>query len=348
MKVLKSKIFFFLLFIFIAVEINAEVTVISIGGKGEPGLSDDEGSNARFNVPIRLACDKDGNIIVADIFNNCIRKISPKGFVSTIAGTKEGGYIDGELSKAKFGAPHGVGVDSKGNIFVADLGSSTIRKISTDKTVTTFAGSGKSGFKDGKGKEAELSFPHAIAIDSKDNLFIADISNHRIRKITPDGTVSTYAGSGEKGFSNGDVKNAKFNMPIDVTVDKEGNLYVADIGNQRIRKITAKGEVTTLAGNGEKGYADGKGENASFNGPHGIAVDRKGNIIVAELYNFVVRTITPDGNVSTLCGNRKQGDTVGTCAEAQFNQPGGVTIDNDGNIIIADLYNHKVKKIIIK
>ncbi len=348
MKILKSVMLFFLLFLFIAVEIHAEGTVVSLAGKGEAGFSDGEGSNAKFNVPIRLACDKEGNIIVADIFNNCIRKISPKGSVSTIAGTKEGGYIDGELSKAKFGAPHGVGVDSKGNIFVADLGSSTIRKISTDKTVTTFAGSGKPGFKDGKGKEAEFSFPHAIAIDSKDNLFIADISNHRIRKITPDGTVSTYAGSGEKGFSEGDVKTAKFNMPIDVTVDKEGNLYVADIGNQRIRKITTKGEVTTLAGNGEKGYSDGKGEKASFNGPHGLAVDSKGNIIVAELYNFVVRSITPDGTVSTICGNRKQGDTAGTCEEAQFNQPGGATIDKDGNIIIADLYNHKVKKIIVK
>lgn len=348
MKVLKSGIFFFLFFLFIAVEIHAEVTVLSLAGKGEFGLSDGEGSNARFNIPIRLACDREGNIIVADIFNNCIRKITPKGSVSTIAGTKEGGYIDGELSKAKFGAPHGVGVDSIGNIYVADLGSSTIRKISTDKAVTTFAGSGKPGFKDGKGKEAEFSFPHAIAVDSKDNLFIADISNNRIRKITPDGTVSTFAGSGEKGFSDGDVKTAKFNMPIDVAVDKEGNLYVADIGNQRIRKITAKGEVTTLAGNGEKGYADGKDKNASFNGPHGIAVDRKGNIIVAELYNFVVRSITPDGNVSTLCGNNKKGDVDGDGTKAQFNQPGGVTIDKDGNIIIADLYNHKVKKVVVK
>ena len=268
------------------------------------------------------------------------------------------------MGKAKFGAPHGVGVDSKGNIFVADLGSSTIRKISTDKTVTTFAGSGKPGFKDGKGKEAEFSFPHAIAIDSEDNLFIADISNNRIRKITPDGTVSTYAGSGEKGFRDGNASSAQFNMPIDVAVDKNGNLYVADIGNQRIRKIQAspsnfwdallrffgikKINVYTLAGNGRTGYKNGKGKEAKFNGPHGIAVDNNGNLIVAELYNHVIRSISQDGKVSTLCGNGEKGDIDGDGIKAQFNQPGGVTIDKDGNIIIADLYNHKVKKIILK
>jgi len=285
---------------------------------------------------------------VADIFNNCIRKVAPNGFVSTIAGSKEGGYVDGEIKEAKFGAPHGVGVDSKGNIFVADLGSSTIRKISPDGNVTTFAGSGKPGYKDGKGKDAEFSFPHAIAIDKNDNLFIADISNHRIRKISPEGDVTTYAGSGEKGFLDSDMKSAKFNMPIDVTVDGKGNLYVVDIGNQRIRKITSNGQVSTLAGSGKMGYANGKGENAEFNGPHGIGVDKKGNIIVAELYNHVVRIISPDGKVATLCGKGVKGDVDGNGEKAQFNQPGGVTIDRDGNIIIADLYNHKVKKIIVK
>jgi len=348
-KTLKIAVIFLSLFFLFPLFSYSEVIVTTLAGNGRLGYADGQGNKAQFNVPIRLALDKDGNIIVSDIFNNCIRKVTPEGVVSTVAGTKEGGYIDGDVKEAKFGAPHGVGVDSKGNIFVCDLSSSTIRKISFDrKKVSTFAGSGKPGYKDGKGKEAEFSFPHAVAVDKNDNLFIADISNHCIRKITPEGVVTTFAGSREKGFLDGDVKSAKFNMPIDVAVDGDGNVYVVDIGNQRIRKVTAKGEVVTLAGNGKPGCVNGKGEEAQFNGPHGIVVDKKGNVIIAELYNYDIRLISPEGVVSTLCGDGEKGDADGECEKARFNQPGGVTIDREGNVIIADLYNHKIKKIILK
>ena len=349
MKTLKIAFILFMLFFFYPLISYSEPIVTTFAGNGKPGYADGQGDKAQFNVPIRLACDRDGNIIVSDIFNNCIRRVTPEGVVSTVAGTKEGGYVDGGIKDARFGAPHGVGADSKGNIYVCDLSSSTIRKISFDiKEVSTFAGSGKPGYKDGKNQEAEFSFPHAVAVDKNDNLFIADISNHCIRKITPEGVVTTFAGSREKGFLDGDAKSAKFNMPIDVAVDRDGNVYVVDIGNLKIRKITLDGKVSTVAGNGKVGHVDGKANDAQFNGPHGIAIDKKGNVIIAELYNFDVRIISPDGVVTTLCGDGKKGDADGKGEKAQFNQPGGATIDKEGNVIIADLYNHKIKKITFK
>ncbi|MBI5376010.1 MAG: hypothetical protein HZA77_11285 [Candidatus Schekmanbacteria bacterium] len=320
--------------------------ISTLAGAGKLGFTDGKGTQARFNIPIRLAIDHDGTVIVSDIFNNSVRRITEDGNVTTVAGTLEGGYVDGPKEKARFGTPHGVAVDSKRNIYATDLVSSTIRKISPDGTVSTFAGSGEGGYRDGKGKEAMLKMPHAIAIDSEDNLIIADIGNNLIRKITPDGTVSTLAGGLEKGYRDGNAKEALFSMPIDVAVDGKGNVFVCDIGNNRIRKIS-NGTVSTIAGNGNKGYVDGKAEEAEFNGIHGIAIDKKGNLFIAELQNQVIRCLTPDGMVYTVAGSGEKGDKDGNQDTASMNEPGGLAIDyKTGTIYIADLYNHKVKKLI--
>lgn len=356
---MKKKIFFILTLIFFPfitgipayaekniIRIEKKSTVTTLAGCAKMGLEDGKGETARFNVPIRLAVDHSGNLLVSDIFNNAIRLVTPDGIVKTIAGSIEGGYVDGPAEDSRFGTPHGVAVDSKGNIYAADLLSSTIRKITPDGVVFTFAGAGKPGYKDGKGKDAMLNNPHAIAIDSKDNLFIVDIGNNMVRKITPDGTVSTVAGTLEAGYRDGKALEAQFSMPIDIALESDEAIIVCDIRNSRLRRIS-KGEVTTIAGNGEKGYKDGKALDAEFNGPHGIAIDSNGTIYIAELYNNAIRCLKTDGMVCTVAGSGEKGDLDGNEKTAKMNQPGGLAIDRKNGIIyIADLYNHKVKKLV--
>ncbi len=328
------------------IRIPDKSTITTIAGCAKMGLVDGAGETARFNVPIRLAVDHSGNVLVSDIFNNSIRLIDNNGIVKTLAGNIEGGYIDGPAKDSRFGTPHGVAVDSKGIIYATDLLSSTIRKITPDGIVSTFAGAGTPGYKDGKGKEAMLNNPHAIAIDSGDNLFIADIGNNLIRKITPEGVVSTVAGNLKAGYRDGKALEAQFNMPIDIALDADENIIVCDIKNSRIRKIS-NGAVTTIAGNGNKGYRDGPLSEAEFGGPHGIAIDDRGIIYIAELYNNVIRCIKPDGKVYTVAGSGGKGDLDGDENTAQMNEPGGLAIDRKtGTIYIADLYNHKVKKLV--
>jgi sugar lactone lactonase YvrE len=211
----------------------------------------------------------------------------------------------------------------------------------SDYLVSTLAGSTQ-GFADGTGTSAQFDTPRGMAIDPKDNLYVVDQNNHRIRKITPDAMVTTFAGS-TIGFSDGIGSAAMFYDPIGIAVDQQGNVYVGDSNNNRVRKITANGDVSTLAGS-TVGYADGTGGTAQFDSPYGIAVDALGNVYVADLYNHKIRKVTSNGEVSTLAGSA-QGLANGLGSAAQFNSPVGVAVDTRGNVYVGDSNNHQIRKI---
>ncbi|EDY19525.1 Peptidase S53 propeptide [Chthoniobacter flavus Ellin428] len=260
--------------------------------------------------------------------------------ISTLAGqVLTQGTADGTGTAAQFGYPSGVAVDSSGNIYVADFNNDTIRKITPGGTVTTPYGQpGVIGATNGTGTNATFNTPNGVAIDSANNIYVADSGNSAIRKITPGRVVSTLAGQpGLSGSADGTTK-ALFNNPQGVAVDSAGNVYVADTTNETIRKITPAGVVSTLAGTaGTVGYADGAGAAAIFNGPSSVAVDSAGNVYVADLYNFVVRKITPGGVVTTPYGQAGMPgrlDGIGTAA--LFNAPIGVAVDANNNLYITD------------
>ena len=234
---------------------------------------------------------------VADTYNYLIRKITSSGTVTTLAGTAgTSGFTDGVGTNAEFFNPHGVAVDSSGNVYVADTYNHLIRKITSSGAVTTLAGTaGISGFSDGVGTNAKFNYPHGVAVDSSGNVYVADTHNQLIRKITSSGTATTLAGTaGISGSTDGVGTNAKFNSPIGVAVDSSGNVYVADTYNHLIRKITSSGAVTTLAGSaGISGSTNVVGTNAEFFNPYGVAVGSSGNVYVADTFNHLIRKITP-------------------------------------------------------
>jgi sugar lactone lactonase YvrE len=264
-------------------------TVTTLAGSGIAGYADGTGTAAVFQGPFGVAVDAYGNVYVADSFNHRIRKVTPAGIVSTVAGSGVYGFADGDGIAAQFYSPRGVAVDGAGNIYVADAINHRIRKISPAGIVTTLAGS-ISGNTDGNVSDAKFSGPTGITVDASGNIYVADTGNHRIRKITSAGEVSTVAGS-TSGISEGVGTLARFNGPTGVTLDASGNFYVADEENERIRKITPDGTVSTLAGGYVPGFTNGIGEDAQFRSPTGIALDASGNIYVADRHNHSIRKI---------------------------------------------------------
>jgi sugar lactone lactonase YvrE len=328
---------------FVYISNASKNAVVTVAGNGTLGFADGNIADARFYQPTGVAVDAAGNIYVADSQNHRIRKITPGGVVSTLAGSGTAGSAEGDGTAAQFNSPRAVAVDATGNVYVADGINNKIRKITPAGTVSTLAGSGASGFEDGDGINAKFYFPKGIALDASGNIYVADDINHRIRKITPTGTVTTIAGS-TSGSDDGDGINAKFHGPRGVTLDAAGNIYVADAGNHRIRKITPTGTVSTIAGS-TVGVTEGIGTAAKFNTPAGIAVDASGNIYVADDENERIRKITTNGTVSTLAGGFLQGFTDGGGGDAQFRSPTGLAIDASGNIYVADRHNHSIRKI---
>lgn len=307
--------YFLLVFLaFFAANITAwsQVTVTTLAGNGSSGSTDGSGSSVSFKNPYGVAVDGSGNVYVADYGNHKIRKITPAGVITTLAGSGSIGSADGSGSSASFNYPSGVAVDGNGNIYVTEYKNNKIRKITPAGVVSTLAGNGSFGSADGNGVTASFSFPFGIAVDGSGNVYVTDNGNHKIRKITPAGVVSTLAGSGSASSTDGTGVSASFNGPESVAVDGSGNIYVADANNNKIRKITPMGEVSTLAGNGSVGSADGMGPSASFSYPGGIAVDGSGTIFVADYGNNKIRKITagtlPVNLISFTAA--KQGSTI--------------------------------------
>ena len=329
-------------------KITAAGVVNTLAGiASQPGSSDGTGAAASFNYPHGVAVDGNGNVYVADNYNSTIRKVTPAGLVSTLAGsTGQGGNVDGIGSTARFSGPSGVAVDGSGNVYVAQSSSlSTIRKITPAGVVSTLAGNAFTGSNDGTGSAASFRFPMGVAVDGSGNVYVADNGNNKIRKITPAGVVSTLAGIGLTGSSDGTGSAARFNGPIGVAVDGSGNVYVADYGNHTIRKITPAGVVSTLAGSaGQFGSSDGTGSAARFSNPTGVAVDGSGNVYVADIGNNTIRKITPAGVVSTIGGTALiAGGADGNGAAAVFCEPYGITVSPTGALLyVSDRSNNSI------
>jgi sugar lactone lactonase YvrE len=290
--------------------------------------------------------DSPGNLYIGDQGNRLIRVITPAGMVSTLAGSGAFGSTNATGVFASFYSPDGVAVDGAGNVYVADAGNNMIRKISPGAVVTTLAGTGAVGSVNGSGLSATFDEPTGVAVDGAGNVYVADTLNDMIRMITPAGVVSTLAGSGDIGSANGAGVTASFDQPFGLTVDNSGNVFVADTLNNLIREITPAGVVSTIAGSGAQGSANGTGTAASFWNPSAIAVDNSGNLYVADTTNNKIRKITASGVVSTLAGNGAIGGTNGPALSASFYYPDGVAVNNAGTTVyVADTDGNKIRMI---
>ena len=276
----------------------------------------------------------------------------PGGAITTYAGRDFSGD-GGPATAARLLAPAGVALDPAGNLYIADTADHRIRKVTPGGTISTYAGSGNFGFSGdgGPATAAELNFPRDVALDPAGNLYIADSGNSRIRKVSPGGTISTYAGSGSRGFSGdgGPAAAAQLNNPVGMALDPAGNLYIADITNNRIRKVTSGGTISTYAGSGSFGFSGdgGPATDAQLGVPVGVALDPAGNLYIADHDNGRIRKVTSGGTISTYAGSGSRGflGDGGPATAARFREPSGVALDPAGNLYIADTYNNRIRKV---
>jgi len=307
---------------------NSKIRLISTAGVVTTfagsvyGYVNGTGTAASFTYPRALAVDASGNVFVTSTNEHTIRKITAAGVVTTFAGSQAGsgyGYADGTGTDATFFNPSGLAIDASGNIYVADEGNSRIRKITAAGVVTTLAGSGAQRYADGIGTAASFNSPTGVAVDVLGNVYVADAGNNRIRKITPAGVVTTVAGSGTRDFADGTGTTASFNNPSGVAIDASGNIFVSDSYNTRIRKITAAGVVTTIAGSATYGYADGIGANAMLGGFSSITLGTSGNLYVAEYGSQRIRKLTPSCTIPAT-------PTITASGATTFNTGSSVTL----------------------
>lgn len=329
-----------LLLLLFAYFFAAAQTITTYAGSTQ-GYAEGTGTAALFKNPYGIAFDGGGAVVVSDQGNYKVRKIFSDNSTALLAGSTYG-YTNATGASAQFGLVAGVARDGFNNAFICDAENNAIRKITSSGVVTTVAG-GTQGENDGIGTAAQFYRPYGIVSDVNGNLYVADTYNHRIRKISTAGVVTTLAGS-TQGYADGTGAAAQFNYPFGIAIDASGNVYVGE--NCRIRKITPAGVVTTFAG-GTPGFSDGTGTAAQFqNGLSGITIDASGNLFVADTYNYRIRKITPAAEVTTYAGLGYQGSTDGDVSVATFSQMTGITIDKTNNILyVTDFGNQRIRKI---
>ncbi|PWG78100.1 DUF6443 domain-containing protein [Pararcticibacter amylolyticus] len=327
--------------------VSAIQTTSTFAGTGSAGMINGAALSSSFYNPLAVVADASGNIYVADAGNNSIRKISTSGEVSTLAGASTSGYAEGTGTAARFKLPSALVIDASGNIIVTDQQNHRIRKITPAGVTSIFAGSGAAGFANGTGTAAAFQYPAGLALDAAGYLYVSDNWNHRIRKISPAGVVTTFAGTGVEGSVDGLANSASFTYPCGLTFDSSGNLYVVERQGQRLRKISPAGEVTTVAGNGTAGLVNGVGAAARFNWPNAITADPSGNLFLCDQLNHMVRKITPSGVVSTLVGTTTAGIVNGIGDQVRMNGPFGICRDVQGNIYVGNSTGNVIRKIVV-
>jgi len=330
-------------------------TISTVAGTGTRAGDGGPATGAQLHFPAGVFVDAAGNLFIADQVNHRIRKVDPAGTISTVAGTDTRGFSGdgGPATGAQLDGPLGVSVDAAGNLFIADTNNSRIRKVDPAGTISTVAGTGAFGFSGdgGPATGAQLHFPTGVFVDAAGNLFIADVANHRIRKVDPAGTISTVAGTGAFGFSGdgGPATAAQLNLPFGVFVDAAGNLFIADTNNDRIRQVDPAGTISTVAGADTRGFSGdgGPATGAQLNSPSGVFVDAAGNLFIADRNNDRIRQVDPAGTISTVAGAGTFGFSGdgGPATGAQLNEPHGVFVDAAGNLFIADRSNHRIRQV---
>jgi uncharacterized protein (TIGR03437 family) len=335
--------------------VSVEGGITTIAGSGKPGFGGDGGpaAAAELNSPFAVAVDRAGNLYVADTNNERIRRITPQGQISTVAGSGLFGYFgdNGPAARAAFALPRGVAVDPAGNVYVSDTLNNRIRKITPDGTVSTIAGSNGagSGGDGGPAGLASLNHPAGITVDNAGNIYFADSGNHRVRRISAQGVITTVAGSGENGFGgdNGPATAARLSSPQDVALDAAGNVYIADTENHRVRKVSPAGIITTIAGSDPAAGDGGPATSALLFHPAGVAVDASGAAYVSDTLNNRIRQISPGGVITTIAGTGAPGyaGDGGPATRAQLHHPEGLALDAAGNLFVADTGNNVIRKI---
>lgn len=342
---------------FLIVSVCNAQTINTIAGNGTAGSGGDGAAAAacQLDHPIGVAVDGAGNVFVADRGNSRIRKITSSGIISTVAGTSAAGYSGdgGPATAASLSSPVSVVVDAGGNLYIADLGNQRVRKVSNTGIISTYAGTGTAGNNGVAGPATTLMLndPRGVAVNSAGDLLITDQGNNRVLMIDASGLMTVLAGTGTIGYSGdgGPATAAQFNGPYGLATDGLGNTFVCDVDNERIRRISPSGIITTIAGNGTSGYSGdfGPATAAQLSEPIGVAVDAAGNLYVADGWNERIRQVNTSGKITTIAGKGSKGFSGdgGFAGAAEFADPYGIALDNSGNMYIADYTNNRIRYI---
>ena len=348
-------------------KVTSAGVITTVAGTGSSGAAGDGGAAVNATLdPYSIAIDTAGNLFITDTTNARVRKISTAGVITTVAGGGPGGSFSfggdgGPATSANLNQPLSAAVDSAGNLYIADQNNFRVRKVSTTGTITTVAGNGTAFSGDGgPATSAQLYFSSGVAVDPAGNLYIGDTDNHRVRKVSASGVITTLAGNGSVPASTGGAPgpapgaggpatSAPLYSPIGVALDSAGNVYFSDYATDRVHKVSSAGIITTVAGNGTLGSSGDGGQavNAQLGAPEGIALDSGGNLYIAETQTRKVRKVSPAGIISTVAGNGVQGYTGdgGPAVNAALNEPIFVAVDSNGGLYIADLFACVVRKV---
>ena len=318
-------------------------------GNGGPAVT------ASLSAPNGVTIDAFGNLYIADTSNNRVRKVDTTGVITTFAGNGTAAFTGdgGPAVTASLSAPNGVTIDAFGNLYIADTSNNRVRKVDTTGVITTFAGNGTAAFTGdgGPAVTASLSAPNGVTIDAFGNLYIADTSNNRVRKVDTTGVITTFAGNGTAAFTGdgGPAVTASLSAPNGVTIDAFGNLYIADTSNNRVRKVDTTGVITTFAGNGTAAFTGdgGPAVTASLSAPNGVTIDAFGNLYIADTSNNRVRKVDTTGVITTFAGNGTAafaGDG-GPAVNASLNAARSVTVDKTGTLYIGDTFNNRIREV---
>ena len=331
-------------------------TFTAVCGNTAPGFSGDGGpaTDAELFAPAGVLWDSAGNIVVADASNNRLRTVSPSGIIETKAGGSMAGTGDGGSALlGEINNPTSVGIDGSGNLYIADASNNKIRKVSATGLITTYAGNGVAGYSGdgGPATDATLNRPFGIAVDNGGNVYFSDVNNSRIRRIDAFGTITTYAGTTNWGYSGdgGPATNCELSSPMGICLDTLGDLYICDRANNVIRMVDSLGFITTIGGNHYCGFSGdgGPATDAELDAPYGVDIDTRGNVYFSDCANHRIRKISPTGIISTIAGTGSAGYSGdgGPATEALLNYPMGVAATKNGNVVIADSYNGRIRSV---